>query len=350
MHDDCKIGPHLLARESGLARINWGDLTAFRAVAEELNFTRAAATLQITQPALSVRIRRLEESLGVRLLERSTRVTTLTAAGLVLSDWIDRTARSWAQVQLEMTGTTVEPPEPASSPQRLAARLDVSAVEPPRMLRPLVQRFRRVRWTCGTAPSPRVLADRLRAGQVQLGLWYRMPFTEPPDLRDLETALIGESPLAVELPAGHRLAAGNSVELADLADEVWAGGASGHGPALLERTCAALGGFRPRVVPTSDDAEEIQRMVAAGRVVAFAGPLTASGQTVVRRPVRGAPECAAYLSWSSTTPAELAHRVLATMRGVAESLAERPARHRPAIVQRLSHPGRTTVQRYATTS
>ncbi|MFI7210917.1 LysR family transcriptional regulator [Micromonospora maritima] len=349
-HDDPKIGPHPWARGNGLARINWGDLTAFRAVAEELNFTRAAASLHIRQPALSVRIRRLEEALGVRLLERSTRVTTLTAAGLVLAEWIDRTARSWEEAQQEMTGSTVEPSEPASPPRPLTARLDVSAPEPRRMLRPLVQGVGRVRWTCGTAPSPEVLADRLRAGQAQLGLWYRMPFTDSLDLRGLETALIAESPLAVELPAGHRLAAGSSVELADLADEMWAGGATEHERALLERTCAELGGFRPQVVPTSDDAGEIQRMVAAGRAVAFAGPLTPSGQAVVRRPIRGALACAAYLSWPATTPAELAQRVLVTMRRAAETVAEQPARHRLAIVQRLPYRGRSTGQRYAATS
>ena len=79
--------------------LNWGDLMAFRLLAVELNFTRAAARLEITQPALSVRIRRLEQTLGARLLDRNTRVVRLTASGRLLRDWADHAARGWTEIQ-----------------------------------------------------------------------------------------------------------------------------------------------------------------------------------------------------------------------------------------------------------
>jgi DNA-binding transcriptional LysR family regulator len=56
-------------------------LRAFVAVADELNFTRAAARLFIAQQALSAQIRQLEARLGVQLLERTTRKVSLTDAG-----------------------------------------------------------------------------------------------------------------------------------------------------------------------------------------------------------------------------------------------------------------------------
>jgi DNA-binding transcriptional LysR family regulator len=57
------------------------DLNAFMAVAEERNFTRAAAKLGTSQSALSHTVRRLETRLGVRLLTRTTRSVAPTAAG-----------------------------------------------------------------------------------------------------------------------------------------------------------------------------------------------------------------------------------------------------------------------------
>lgn len=59
-------------------------LRAFVAVAEELNFTRAAKRMFIAQQALSTQIRQLEDRIGAKLLERNTRTVSLTAAGEVL--------------------------------------------------------------------------------------------------------------------------------------------------------------------------------------------------------------------------------------------------------------------------
>ncbi len=56
-------------------------LRYFVAVAQELNFTRAAEKLHTSQPSLSSQIRDLEQCVGVALLERDKRKVTLTAAG-----------------------------------------------------------------------------------------------------------------------------------------------------------------------------------------------------------------------------------------------------------------------------
>jgi DNA-binding transcriptional LysR family regulator len=61
-------------------------LRSFVAVAEELNFTRAAERLHLAQPALSTQIRQLEVRVGARLFDRTTRRVELTPAGRALLD------------------------------------------------------------------------------------------------------------------------------------------------------------------------------------------------------------------------------------------------------------------------
>src|SRR6266481_9487281 len=53
----------------------------FVAVAEDLNFTKAAAKLHLAQPSLTRQIHNLEDELGVRLLNRSKSQVALTEEG-----------------------------------------------------------------------------------------------------------------------------------------------------------------------------------------------------------------------------------------------------------------------------
>lgn len=70
-------------------------LRAFVAVAEELNFGRAATRLFVSQPALSRQIRGLERLVGAALLRRTTHRVELTLAGEAL---LDRARRLLADV------------------------------------------------------------------------------------------------------------------------------------------------------------------------------------------------------------------------------------------------------------
>src|SRR3954454_1447378 len=64
-----------------MARQTINDLLAFRAVARERSFTRAAAIMGVSPSAVSHALRSLEERLGVRLLTRTTRSVAPTEAG-----------------------------------------------------------------------------------------------------------------------------------------------------------------------------------------------------------------------------------------------------------------------------
>src|SRR3546814_13758274 len=56
----------------------------FDAVAETLNFARAAERLHVTQSTLSHQIRQLEDELSVELFDRSSKKVRMTEAGEIL--------------------------------------------------------------------------------------------------------------------------------------------------------------------------------------------------------------------------------------------------------------------------
>lgn len=58
-------------------------LQCFLAVADNLNFAKAAQQLNISQPAVTHQIRALEQELNVKLFRRTTRTVTITQAGLI---------------------------------------------------------------------------------------------------------------------------------------------------------------------------------------------------------------------------------------------------------------------------
>jgi DNA-binding transcriptional LysR family regulator len=83
-------------------------LRYFLAVAEELNFSRAAERLHIAQPALSAQIRSLESQLGCELFTRTTRSVELTANGRLFQEEaraiVERTDEGLARIEAAVRG------------------------------------------------------------------------------------------------------------------------------------------------------------------------------------------------------------------------------------------------------
>lgn len=71
----------------GAVCLNSTQLECFLAVANHLNFSRAAEQLQLTQPAVSHQISSLEDELGSRLFHRTSKSVRLTQEGFLFTQY-----------------------------------------------------------------------------------------------------------------------------------------------------------------------------------------------------------------------------------------------------------------------
>jgi DNA-binding transcriptional LysR family regulator len=184
-------------------------LRAFVAVAEELNFTRAAERLHLAQQAVSKSVRQLERELGVELLERTTREVRLTAAGtallesgreaLVSADAAFDRARNVGRGLAGTVRVGVTPAVGADIRDEVVRALLDDAPD-------LSVSFHEVR--------PGEVLGRLRDHAVDLVLAR----TEP-DAPGVDSAALRPSPVELFVPRGHRLAGATAVRLSELDGE-----------------------------------------------------------------------------------------------------------------------------------
>ncbi len=178
-------------------------LRYFVAVAEELNFTRAAQRLHTAQPSLSQQIRQLEDEVGVRLLERTKRSVQLTAAGRVmLREARDLLSRVEYAIHIAAKAAIGQAGEIAVGTFPGA---DVRIL--PRLRPLMVKRLPDVRLVAHS----RYVVDPiggLRSGMLDVA-FLRPPCEEP----DLVSEVVLTEKIVVVLPAHHRMARAPRVDV-----------------------------------------------------------------------------------------------------------------------------------------
>ncbi|MBW0448304.1 LysR family transcriptional regulator [bacterium M00.F.Ca.ET.228.01.1.1] len=234
-------------------------LRYFLAVAEEGQFTRAAARLHIQQPPLSQQIQELEQELGFALFMRQPRGVTLTAPGETFA----ARARS---VLLELDNAVVHARRVAQGQIGTVrvALTSSAAFHPltPTAIRNFREMYPQIAIEMNEVNAAEIIEMMLndRADAAIL----RKPVDTPTELR---FELLAEERMLLVLPVGHRLIGNRAVPLKQLAKEsfifVRRPGAPGMYADFI-RACEAKG-FEPHVV------EEVPRMVTAINLVAAGG-------------------------------------------------------------------------------
>jgi len=238
------------------------ELRYFVAVAEELHFGRAAERLGMAQPPLSRAVQQLERRLGVSLLERNRRGVALTAAGEVLlqegraaldaaTAAVRRTRRAGAAAEAAgaaggadggAPGRLVLAVKAAASHELLHKLLDAYAAEPGAAEIEVLP--------SGTCEQ----GEMLRDGRADVALMHA-PFNSLAGFDSEE--LLTEGQIAI-LPAGHPLAARETLSLAEVGDI----------PDLPLARWAHDGTFPPGPGPEIHDATQLAQLIALGRTVA----------------------------------------------------------------------------------
>lgn len=180
----------------------------FIAVAECLNFSKAAQQLHIAQPPLSRQIRQLEEDLGVTLFLRNKRSVTLTKEGRVFFEE--------AKKLVAQAGHAMEAARNARNgesgtlrvgiPSRLGGVISKAVAEH-------CKRFPAFDIQCKDICSS-LQNEALRKGEIDIGF-----FRPPIDQAHLDCELLFEEEFVVVLPRTHPLAKRRFLRLKDIANQ-----------------------------------------------------------------------------------------------------------------------------------
>jgi DNA-binding transcriptional LysR family regulator len=232
-------------------------LRYFLAVAEELNFTRAAKRLNIAQPPLTQQIKALEAEMGVTLFDRTAYRVELTDAG---RSFVPQVARILADVR---NAVLIAKQAAAGEVGHVRVGFTESASFNP-LVTATFRNFRaaypEVEVSLEESPST-VLAVALREGRIDAA------FVRPP-LRTGEGIalhLIDEEEMVVAIPSSHPLAQRADLEIRDLAEETFVLYPRTERPGLADTVIVACekAGFAPKVKQFTPQLSSTINLVAA---------------------------------------------------------------------------------------
>ncbi|MCQ9135442.1 LysR family transcriptional regulator [Streptomyces hilarionis] len=275
-------------------------LRYFVAVAEELNFARAAQRLGISPPPLSRSIRALESELGAVLFERTTHSVALTPAGEVLL-----AEARFALDALDAAGLRARRAAAAEPKLVLAVKADGDAG----LLETILARY---------AADPAALpvtvrlaawqeqSRMLRQGEADVALVF-----EPYDRTGLDTEDLVREPRVAALAVGHPLAARTGLRLADLG--------------LREDETLR---FIEEVRGRGQDLAQLLTLVGLGELVALLPASVADRYPrpgVVYRPVLDAPAAVMAVAWPQQSRSTATAALVRAALSVADDVRAREA-------------------------
>jgi DNA-binding transcriptional LysR family regulator len=277
----------------------------FLAVADTLNFTRAAEQCHVSQPALTRAIQQLEEEMGGLLLRRERKLTHLTDFGRLIEPHLRQlaadaeAAKSTAKKFLDL--------------QEAQIRFGVMCTVGPARFMGFLAAFRHTNPGCDITlieGVPNRLSEMLLRGDLDLAI-----MAQPGAFNDrLDVLPLYHERFCIAFPAGHRLEKQNRVRVTDVAGETYLRRINCEyrdylADRLREHGLATRVGFQ------SEREDWIQMMVAAGFGVCFLPEFSPTIPGVKTQPVSD-PEVVRDVSLVSMTGRRFSPAVLTFIRAV----------------------------------
>jgi LysR family transcriptional regulator, transcription activator of glutamate synthase operon len=239
------------------------------ALAEERNFTRAAAREHIAQPALSQQVRRLEQETGLALVERTTRRVALTEAGELL---LVRARRILAE--LDAARADLQALSGVQTGHVLIGTIHtMGPIDLSLALGAFHQRHPGVELTV-LEQSSEELAELLRVDELDLAF---LSVTERVESHGIGLHQLVSEELVAIVPRDHPLGARRRVRMAELADQRFITYREGARLRELLTSAGRAAGFEPQVALESNESQLIRRLVARGLGVAILPRSDATG-------------------------------------------------------------------------
>jgi DNA-binding transcriptional LysR family regulator len=235
-------------------------LLTFREVARLGSFSRAAEALALSQPAVSQQVGALERELGTALLVRGRAGAIPTPAGELLLTHADALAAQLDRADTQM-GELV-------TGERRTLRLGAF----PSALATIVPAA--VAAACRENPGLEVTIEEggldarvngVRTGALHMSVSFQDASAPRREHEGLRRVDLGEEPMVALLPADHRLAGQEEIDLRELADDPWMAPSP---DGILVTACRAAG-FEPRIVIQTRDPLAARAFAAAGLAVSL---------------------------------------------------------------------------------
>ncbi len=242
-------------------------LRYFVAVAEELNFTRAAEKLRLAQPSLTRQIHNLEDELGVQLLDRTKNQVSLTVEGK--SFLLD--AKRLVALSLESVSAVRRFSRGESGQLSLGYLFKFNFDLLPSTLTTFYQDCPEIAVNLFDM-SPAEQLRALAARKIDLGFVGLQPPIEEKNKSELVWECVAHHPLVVVLPTNHPLAKKTKIKRADLKSLFFVAMSEETHPgsrAWLSGLCEEAG-FTPRILQDVELESGIMTFVAEGLGVTLA--------------------------------------------------------------------------------